>query len=163
MLVASCRTTVAVFMVFALLELAFLLLTIGAFGYVSPPLLSPSSSLSSLPTHSYLFFRNKANATKAGGWVGILTAIAAWYASAAFVINNTWYFPRFSQITSSLFCILPSYDPLVFFPLMTLANLIYRQATVLPVGEFIKAAPISEGPSEKKQEVPTPVVGYPVA
>jgi len=101
MLVASCRTTVAVFAVFFLLEIAFLCLTIGAFG-------------------------NVANATKAGGWIGILTAIAAWYASAAFVINNTW------------------------------------QCTLLPVGEFIKAAPASEGPSEKKQEVPTPVVGYPV-
>jgi succinate-acetate transporter protein len=125
MLVASCRTTIAVFMVFALLELAFLLLTIGAFGYVSPPLPLPLLSLS-LPTHSYLSCRNITNATKAGGWIGILTAIAAWYASAAFVINNTW------------------------------------QMTLLPVGEFIKAAPLSEGPSEKKQEVPTPVVvGYP--
>jgi hypothetical protein len=91
------------------------------------PLLYPFHSFLSLFRHTLTSLcRNITNATKAGGWIGILTAIAAWYASAAFVINNTW------------------------------------QMTLLPVGEFIKAAPLSEGPSEKKQEVPTPVVvGYP--
>jgi succinate-acetate transporter protein len=27
---------------------------------------------------------------KAGGWVGILTALIAWYASCAGVVNATW-------------------------------------------------------------------------
>ncbi|MGZ6693992.1 MAG: GPR1/FUN34/YaaH family transporter [Solirubrobacteraceae bacterium] len=27
---------------------------------------------------------------KAGGWVGLATAIAAWYASFAAVMNSTW-------------------------------------------------------------------------
>ena len=65
MWIASFRTTVAVNAVFALLTITFLLLGIGqAVG---------SSGL-----------------VKAGGWVGILTALAAWYASFAGVANSTF-------------------------------------------------------------------------
>lgn len=89
MLIASCRTTVAVFTVFFLLELAFLTLTIGALGYAT--LSSLRAFFSFLVVFLFFFpYRNVDNATKAGGWIGILTAVAAWYASAAFVINNTW-------------------------------------------------------------------------
>jgi succinate-acetate transporter protein len=51
--------------VFVLLTLTFLLLAIGAFA-------------------------NSTGITHVGGYVGILTAIAAFYTSAAVVINATW-------------------------------------------------------------------------
>lgn len=50
---------------FVLLTITFVLLTIGA-------------------------FNSNANMTKAGGWVGIATAAAAWYASFAGVVNETF-------------------------------------------------------------------------
>ncbi len=65
MLVASARTSTAVFAVFALLTVTFLLLTVGKF--------ADSSGL-----------------THVGGWLGILTALGAWYASFAGVTNETW-------------------------------------------------------------------------
>jgi hypothetical protein len=65
MFVASLRTTGAVALVFALLAATFYLLAIGAAG-----------------AHI--------NISKVGGWVGIATAIAAWYASFAQVINSTF-------------------------------------------------------------------------
>ncbi len=65
MWVASYRTTGAVFLVFSLLLLTFILLTWGALG-------------------------KSTTATHIGGWLGILTALAAWYASAAGVINSTF-------------------------------------------------------------------------
>jgi succinate-acetate transporter protein len=65
MTVASVRTSGAVFIVFVLLTLTFLALTIGA--------LAGSSGFSMI-----------------GGWLGILTAILAWYASFAGVTNSTF-------------------------------------------------------------------------
>jgi succinate-acetate transporter protein len=65
MFVASLRTTGAIATVFALLAITFLLLGIGDAG-----------------AHE--------NITKAGGYVGIATAIAAWYASFAAVTNSTF-------------------------------------------------------------------------
>ncbi len=65
MTVASLRVSVAVATVFVLLTVTFLLLTVGAF-----------ESLSGW--------------TKAGGWVGVATAAAAWYTSFAGVTNETF-------------------------------------------------------------------------
>lgn len=65
MFIASIRTNTAVMTVFALLTLTFLALTVGKFG--------DSSGL-----------------TKLGGWLGLVTALMAWYASFAGVTNETW-------------------------------------------------------------------------
>ncbi|WP_328583528.1 acetate uptake transporter [Streptomyces sp. NBC_00370] len=65
MCLAALRTSVAVLAVFVTLTVTFVLLTIGAF--------DQSTSI-----------------TKAGGWVGLVTAVVAWYASAATVTNSTW-------------------------------------------------------------------------
>jgi succinate-acetate transporter protein len=65
MTVASARTSAAVLWVFIVLTLTFLALTIGAFG--------GSSGFSVI-----------------GGWLGIITAILAWYASFAGVTNSTF-------------------------------------------------------------------------
>jgi uncharacterized protein len=65
MFVASLRTTAAVALVFALLTVTFFLLGIGDAG-----------------AHE--------NITKAGGWFGLATAAAAWYASFAVVTNTTF-------------------------------------------------------------------------
>ncbi|MFZ0092135.1 MAG: acetate uptake transporter [Solirubrobacteraceae bacterium] len=71
MFVASLRTTGAVALVFLLLAITFIILGIG------------NSALSG--THSLT------NSTiKIGGWVGLATALAAWYASMAGVVNSTW-------------------------------------------------------------------------
>ncbi len=64
MWIGSFRTNKALLAVFTLLLLTFILLDIGAFG--------------------------ASGATMLGGWVGILTAIAAWYTSAAGVINSVF-------------------------------------------------------------------------
>lgn len=64
MLIASLRTNIALVAVFLFLFLTFLLLTIGDLG---------GSDI----------------AGKIGGWLGLLTAVAAWYASAAVVTNAT--------------------------------------------------------------------------
>jgi uncharacterized protein len=64
MTLASMRTSGAVMAVFVLLTLTFLFLCIGAY--------SDSGGL-----------------TKVGGWLGLLTALAAWYASFAGVFNAT--------------------------------------------------------------------------
>jgi uncharacterized protein len=66
MFLASLRTTAAVSVVFLLLAITFILLGIGAMGH------------------------GHTSITHAGGWVGIFTAIAAWYASFAAVINSTF-------------------------------------------------------------------------
>jgi succinate-acetate transporter protein len=66
MFFASLRTTGAVALVFLLLAVAFILLAIGDMG-------SGHKSI-----------------THAGGYVGIATAIAAWYASFAAVLNATF-------------------------------------------------------------------------
>jgi succinate-acetate transporter protein len=65
MLVASLRTTAAIATVFLLLAATFFLLGIGNAG-----------------AHT--------NIVKLGGWVGIATAAAAWYASFAAVTNSTF-------------------------------------------------------------------------
>ena len=66
MFFASLRTTGAVALVFFLLAITFVLLAWGDMG-------SGHTSIH-----------------KAGGWVGLFTAIAAWYASFAAVMNSTW-------------------------------------------------------------------------
>jgi uncharacterized protein len=73
MTVASARTTGAIFAVFVLLTLAFLALTIGFF----------SESVADFEANSNAWIH-------IGGWIGILTAIAAWYASFAGVVNSTF-------------------------------------------------------------------------
>ncbi|MFG3224617.1 acetate uptake transporter [Kitasatospora sp. NPDC048194] len=65
MTIAALRTTAAVLAVFVSLTLTFLLLTIGAFAQSD-------------------------GCTKAGGWLGLLTALIAWYASFATVTNGTF-------------------------------------------------------------------------
>jgi succinate-acetate transporter protein len=65
MFVASLRTTAAIATVFALLAATFFVLGIGDAG-----------------AHE--------NVTKAGGWLGLATAAAAWYASFAGVTNSTF-------------------------------------------------------------------------
>jgi uncharacterized protein len=65
MFVASLRTTAAVALVFLLLTITFFLLGIGESG-------------------------GHEGMVEVGGWAGILTAAAAWYASFAAVINSTF-------------------------------------------------------------------------
>jgi succinate-acetate transporter protein len=65
MTVAALRTSTAVLGVFVALSLTFIFLTIGAWG------------------------SGHTDMTKIGGWLGIVTAALAWYASAAGVINDT--------------------------------------------------------------------------
>jgi len=64
MFIASMRTSGAIMAVFALLALTFLFLCIGAY--------SGTTSM-----------------TKVGGWLGLATALVAWYASLAGVFNAT--------------------------------------------------------------------------
>jgi uncharacterized protein len=66
MFIASLRTTAAVALVFILLTVTFVLLAIGDMGSGHPSI------------------------THAGGYVGIATAVAAWYASFAAVLNSTF-------------------------------------------------------------------------
>jgi len=65
MTVASVRVSGAVAAVFLCLTVTFLFLAIGDLG-------------------------TNENMTKVGGWVGIVTAALAWYASFAVVTNTTW-------------------------------------------------------------------------
>jgi succinate-acetate transporter protein len=65
MFVASLRTTMAIATVFVLLAITFIVLGIGNAG-----------------AHSGII--------KAGGWIGLATAVAAWYASFAEVTNATF-------------------------------------------------------------------------
>src|SRR5664280_321367 len=67
MTIAAMRVNVAVLAVFVLLLGTFFLLTSGNWGMVG----------------------SHASIVKAGGWTGLATAAAAWYASAAGVINDT--------------------------------------------------------------------------
>jgi succinate-acetate transporter protein len=66
MFLASLRTTAAVAGVFGLLAITFILLAWGDLGH------------------------GHTGITHAGGWVGLATAIVAWYASFAAVINSTF-------------------------------------------------------------------------
>lgn len=65
MTIASARTSGAVFGVFIILSLTFIFLTIGELG-------------------------SNTSMSKVGGFLGLITAFAAWYASAAGVTNATW-------------------------------------------------------------------------
>jgi succinate-acetate transporter protein len=65
MFIASLRTTMAVALVFLLLTITFILLGIGDAG-------------------------GHENITKLGGWFGLATALVAWYASFAMVVNSTF-------------------------------------------------------------------------
>jgi succinate-acetate transporter protein len=71
MFVASLRTTGAIALVFVLLAVTFWLLAIGNASLVH----------TANPTN---------NTIKIGGYVGIATAAAAWYASFASVVNSTF-------------------------------------------------------------------------
>ena len=64
MTVVASRLSGILFLLFAVLTVTFAFLTIGEFG--------GSSSM-----------------TKIGGWLGLLTALVAWYASFAGVLNGT--------------------------------------------------------------------------
>ncbi len=68
MTIAALRTSGAVLAVFVVLTLTFLFLTIGAFATGS----------------------TGTNITHVGGWLGLVTAILAWYASFAGVTNSTF-------------------------------------------------------------------------
>jgi len=63
MFVASLRTTAAIALVFVLLAITFIVLGIEI---------------------------TNESSTKLGGWLGIITALAAWYASFAAVLNSTF-------------------------------------------------------------------------
>src|SRR4051794_2616694 len=65
MFIASLRTTAAVASVFILLAITFFVLGIGNVG-------------------------GNADVIKAGGYIGIVTAVVAWYASFAVVVNSTF-------------------------------------------------------------------------
>src|ERR1700677_3966902 len=67
MTIAATKTNNAILTVFVLLSITFILLTIGNWG----------------TTHTFT------DIVKAGGWAGLATAAAAWYASAAGVTNAT--------------------------------------------------------------------------
>lgn len=73
MTIAATRVSGAVLAVFALLTLTFLALTIGWF----------SESTSSFEANSNIWIH-------IGGWLGLATALAAWYASFAGVTNATF-------------------------------------------------------------------------
>ena len=71
MLIAALRTNGVVAGIFVLLLLTFIFLSIG------------NSALAGTTSAT--------NGTiKIGGWLGIVTALAAWYGSAAIVVNATW-------------------------------------------------------------------------
>jgi succinate-acetate transporter protein len=65
MTIAAIHTNKAILSVFCVLTVTFILLTIGAWG------------------------AGHASMTKAGGWLGLVTAALAWYTSAAGVLNET--------------------------------------------------------------------------
>jgi succinate-acetate transporter protein len=65
MTVAALRTNAALVAVFAALSATFIVLTIAEFD-------------------------ESTTATKVGGWIGLVTAVFAWYASFAVVTNSTW-------------------------------------------------------------------------
>jgi succinate-acetate transporter protein len=83
MTVAASRTTGAILVVFVLLTLTFLVLAIGWLAYSVED-----------------FSKNSSGWIHLGGWLGIVTALAAWYASFAGVANSTFkrvVFPVFPR------------------------------------------------------------------
>jgi succinate-acetate transporter protein len=73
MLIASTQVNMAVFLVFLTLEITEILLVIGNFS-TKVPILPPALNIG--------------GAVQIGGYVGVLTAIVAWYTSAAGVMNG---------------------------------------------------------------------------
>jgi uncharacterized protein len=73
MTVAAIRTSGAILVVFALLTLTFIALAVGWLSESVPSFAANSNGLIHL-----------------GGWLGIVTALAAWYASFAAVTNSTF-------------------------------------------------------------------------
>lgn len=71
MFVASLRTTGAIALVFLLLAVTFIVLGIGNSALAGGTALTNGT-------------------VKLGGWIGLVTAAAAWYASMAGVVNSTW-------------------------------------------------------------------------
>ena len=71
MFVASLRTTAAVALVFLLLAITFFVLAIG----------NASLAGGTAVTNGTI---------KLGGWLGLATAVAAWYASFTGVLNSTF-------------------------------------------------------------------------
>ncbi|MGA2211147.1 MAG: acetate uptake transporter [Acidimicrobiales bacterium] len=69
MLLASLKTTMAVVAVFFFLTLTFIFLMFGAFDHSTAPV---------------------NGIQQIGGWLGLVTALCAWYASCAGVVNSTW-------------------------------------------------------------------------
>lgn len=65
MTVAALKTNGVILAVFVALSLTFLALTIGAFS-------------------------GAAEISRIGGWLGLLTALFAWYGACAVVVNSTW-------------------------------------------------------------------------
>jgi succinate-acetate transporter protein len=72
MLIWSTQVNIAVFTVFLTLELTEIVLFIGSFQV-------NSSNLANIPHNSII---------RVGGYIGVVTALAAWYASAAGVANG---------------------------------------------------------------------------
>jgi len=70
--VVATRVSMVVLGVFAFLTLTFLALTIGWFSYSEPG-----------------FDANSSGWIHLGGWLGIVTALVAWYGSLAGVMNAT--------------------------------------------------------------------------
>src|SRR5882757_11229434 len=68
MTVAALRTNAALLAVFVTLSVTFIVLTIAEFS-------------------------ESTGTTKVGGWIGLVTAVVAWYASFAGVTNTTWKRP----------------------------------------------------------------------
>jgi hypothetical protein len=75
MLIVSTQVNMAVFLVFLTLEVTEILLFIGNFVTKNPAL--PPFNITPLPTLIQI-----------GGYVGVLTAVVAWYTSAAGVMNG---------------------------------------------------------------------------
>jgi succinate-acetate transporter protein len=73
MAVGASRTSGAVFLVFVLLALTYIALVIGFF----------SESVADFEANDNFWIR-------LGGWLGIATALAAWYASFAAIVNFTF-------------------------------------------------------------------------
>jgi hypothetical protein len=75
MLISSTQVNMAVFLVFLTLEVTEILLFIGNFVTKNPAL--PPFNVTPLP-----------GLIQVGGYVGVLTALVAWYTSAAGVMNG---------------------------------------------------------------------------
>jgi uncharacterized protein len=75
MLIMSTQVNMAVFLVFLTLEVTEILLFIGNFATKNPAL--PPFNITPLP-----------GLIAVGGYVGIVTALVAWYTSAAGVLNG---------------------------------------------------------------------------